>query len=332
MKKSTLFLIILTAIFFTSTLVLIYLNYLKPQSISTPTPSSTPTESISPTPDPTANWKTYENKEYGFSFKYPTNFQPSSQIQIIDNSDQLTVKQYSDNLVRESKNDELCPGCYRVINEEKYSIGVNTALLQEVVSHPIGRTIKFLVSNKNKIIILRGNSIGDSDTPTSDSTKEEFLKILSTFKFTQSSSQKTPAIIPNGWKYDSYFSDSGNQKSFTIAYPSDWFFGIGGPIFFNYDPNNPNIQPVFRSEDVKCDVYDSESSDTPVLTNIIEIAKETNNSYKIIRGNHTIDISGGVATTYQLSAQNKILAYVVCFAFTDSDAKTVDQIVKTIRY
>lgn len=74
MKKSTLFLIILTAIFFTSTLVLIYLNYLKPQSISTPTPSSTPTESISPTPDPTADWKTYENKEYGFSFKYPSNW------------------------------------------------------------------------------------------------------------------------------------------------------------------------------------------------------------------------------------------------------------------
>jgi len=183
MNKSNLILASILAILFTSVLIIFSPNSQKP-SPSSPTPSSISTESISPTPDPTADWKTYENKEYGFSFKYPTNFQPSSQIQIIDNSDQLTVKQYSDNLVRESKNDELCPGCYRVISEEKYSIGVNTALLQEVVSHPIGRTIKFLVSNKNKIIILRGNSIGDSDTPTSDSTKEEFLKILSTFKFT----------------------------------------------------------------------------------------------------------------------------------------------------
>lgn len=80
MKKSTLFLIILTAIFFTSTLVLIYLNYLKPQSISTPTPSSTPTESISPTPDPTADWKTYENNDYGFSIKYPANLTIESTI------------------------------------------------------------------------------------------------------------------------------------------------------------------------------------------------------------------------------------------------------------
>lgn len=38
------------------------------KTISPPEPIATPT------PDPAANWKTYENTEYGFSFKYPENF------------------------------------------------------------------------------------------------------------------------------------------------------------------------------------------------------------------------------------------------------------------
>lgn len=34
----------------------------------------TPTPTSIPTPDETANWKTYTNTKYGFSFKYPMNF------------------------------------------------------------------------------------------------------------------------------------------------------------------------------------------------------------------------------------------------------------------
>jgi len=68
MKKTNLIFLISTAIFFTSTLVLIYLNYLKPQSTtSIPTTRITPTE-IS---DSISDWKTYNSSDFGFSINYP---------------------------------------------------------------------------------------------------------------------------------------------------------------------------------------------------------------------------------------------------------------------
>lgn len=73
MKKSTLFLIILVAVFFTSTLVLLCLNYLKPVSTSTPTTGTIPPTTI--TPDPVVSWETYNSPEFGFSIDYPQNLQ-----------------------------------------------------------------------------------------------------------------------------------------------------------------------------------------------------------------------------------------------------------------
>jgi hypothetical protein len=49
-----------------------------------PTPTSVP-KSPTPTPDPTANWKTYSNKEYGFEIKYPNTW---SQKEFVSNPNQ----------------------------------------------------------------------------------------------------------------------------------------------------------------------------------------------------------------------------------------------------
>ena len=58
-----------TAIFFTSTLVLIYLNFHKPKNtvVQTQAPTLIPTKVV----DPTADWKTYNSVEFGFSINYP---------------------------------------------------------------------------------------------------------------------------------------------------------------------------------------------------------------------------------------------------------------------
>ncbi|MFA6007720.1 MAG: hypothetical protein WC784_03725 [Candidatus Shapirobacteria bacterium] len=85
MKKSTIFLLILLAIFFTSTLYLLYLNFNKP---STPTTGVIPTETIVPTIDPTADWQTYTNTAFGISFKYP-----DSGYSICPESDFLSIFQ-----------------------------------------------------------------------------------------------------------------------------------------------------------------------------------------------------------------------------------------------
>lgn len=65
MKKTTV-IIVLFAVLFTSILLYLYLTFRnQPAIVEKIIP--TPTES----PDPTANWKTYTDNQYGFSFKYP---------------------------------------------------------------------------------------------------------------------------------------------------------------------------------------------------------------------------------------------------------------------
>lgn len=57
------------AIFFTSTLALLYLNFQKPKNtvVQTQAPTLIPTKVV----DPTADWKTYNSVEFGFSINYP---------------------------------------------------------------------------------------------------------------------------------------------------------------------------------------------------------------------------------------------------------------------
>lgn len=73
MNKTNLILASVLAILFTSILI-IFSPTSKKTSPSIPTPSSISTESISPTPDPTADWKTFIDNKWGYSFKYPSNW------------------------------------------------------------------------------------------------------------------------------------------------------------------------------------------------------------------------------------------------------------------
>lgn len=96
MKKSTLFLIVLVAIFFTSTLVLLYLNFNKSRPVITSIPI--PTTSVIPTVivDTTINWKTYGNTKNGFSFKYPNNYDYVINEYLKDGYTQITLAKSTD--------------------------------------------------------------------------------------------------------------------------------------------------------------------------------------------------------------------------------------------
>ena len=134
--------------------------------------------------DPTADWKTYIDKENGFQFNYPLSAS-LPKISIIDNqNNQLTPKMYSISLTEESNSDELCPGCYKIYNEKDYLVDNKIGLLQEITSHPAGRGLKIIIPHNNKLIILR-YGLGDPNIPISSTIQEEFSQILSTFKFTQ---------------------------------------------------------------------------------------------------------------------------------------------------
>jgi len=90
MNKSNLILASVSAIIFTSILIIFSPNSQK-TSLSSTTPSPVSTESISPTPDPTADWKTYENEEYGFSFQYDDTKHLLENISV----DQESISSYS---------------------------------------------------------------------------------------------------------------------------------------------------------------------------------------------------------------------------------------------
>lgn len=78
------------------------------ETTSTPSPTPVSTQAPTSTPDPTANWETYINSEYKFSFKYPTDFSieemsvPTNEYaQVIVNKDEVdefTIKASMDYL------------------------------------------------------------------------------------------------------------------------------------------------------------------------------------------------------------------------------------------
>lgn len=132
-------------------------------------------------------------------------------------------------------------------------------------------------------------------------------------------------ISTTDWVTQRYLLNS--ELSFTISYPPTWFFGEGGPVLTNYsyDDAERTQTDEFLPTDVKCDVVDFRSEEVEI-TNPINISEESHDSYKIIRGN------GDASPIYQIDSNGKKSLHVVCYAFSESDAKIVDQIVKTIRY
>lgn len=284
--------------------------------------------------DPTADWKTYENKEYGFSFKFPQDY-----FKYVN--DQAGKSIYF--APTEGEGAEMgTPMATLGSGDVWFTVDISLAKSGQKSTSKEFRSLDGPqpVSEFQSVIVENGNAIkivlSSFSNDTLNKFESTFNQILSTFKFTDTSSQKTPAVIPKGWKSGYYKSEYGNQQPFTIAYPSNWFFE--GMVFRNFDYNNLNPSSNLRPEYVKCDVYDSSSGSSGLFniedfaTDIIEIARESDNSYKIIRGNEKLDIGESVATTYQLSTNGNILANVTCYAFSISEAKIVDQIVKTIRY
>ncbi|MDP1722208.1 MAG: PsbP-related protein [Candidatus Gottesmanbacteria bacterium] len=157
---------------------------------------------VSPTStiDPTANWKTYTNPNYPFSFKYPSNYtveENSGYISILSPLLPVTDKGY------ELKNGELKIEIYiqsspvndslkkyvlekktqtkenlpesKIINETEVTIdGIKTILLKwEAVG-----------TGETRYVIKNGYRIGITKYPLETSRQSEFDQILSTFTFT----------------------------------------------------------------------------------------------------------------------------------------------------
>lgn len=366
MKKSALFLIVLTSIFFTSTIYLLFLNFHKPTLVDIS--HSVPTSNIFPTQNeaPKSTTLAYSNTKFGFSFEYdasehfldkitndyqysnlkvqpetfilwkglkPVDLPEESKTMHFNPAIMFSIKVFSDSISPEEFAKRLCgseygPDYLKLSGFKKnYTKG---QVFYSFNSGGIGNgTYHHVFFNHDTIV-----SFNTAEPSITYETNPEFAQILSSFKFISSISQKEPAVIPTGWKSGRYESESVYQNSFAISYPSDWYFGKVGPIFSAYDPTDPNIKnPGLPPTETKCDVVSALStSDFSDLTNILDIANETDKSYKIIRGESVDILWGQPIITYILSSGDTNIGGVYCYAFSDSNAKTVDEIVKTIRF
>lgn len=175
-----------------------YLGTLKPNKVaesSTPTPVT----SVEPTADPTANWKTYTNKEHGVSFKYPLDWKltETSPGEVHDG------QTYNIWLKLNKKNSTIGIGLningigggprnvpYDAINlwgktyyKQYGNIDFSNNTKRIDISENATGLGAFIMNSKTYMISLTYPAITEGEKPNIDLSKE-FDQILSTFKFT----------------------------------------------------------------------------------------------------------------------------------------------------
>ena len=248
MKKSTLALVILLAIFFTSTLVLLYLNFIKPPTAATQITNTVPT--IEPTAVPiiasTADWKTFNNNL--FEFKYPNDWSisPSTERYISLNSpktkkDQANPQSEIPDDIFIGKNNEI---------EKKYSSLEDFINDQDNFTHP--NTINKItidnqtayqyeqggMNNANIIVFKLGESYYQiisnvyypSDNIDKKAIQSTINQILSTFSFNYTGD--LPSELVNLVK--STASSESTKESDGVIIGQSKIVGNFASVAFNY--------------------------------------------------------------------------------------------------
>lgn len=185
-------------------------------------PSPTPTTvvampTVTPTVNPTVNWKTYNNKTFNYSFRYPSDWK----ITTMNNENSETASTLAINNICDYNKGEICSNIDILsIPAEDYVVSSNLAdyfnknikqindkknLQYEVlngiqtfrISTPVLTQIGFIV-NKTAFWITYSEQ---SKTPISElKYKNIFSQILSTFKFVEKSNiSVTPIATQSGF-------------------------------------------------------------------------------------------------------------------------------------
>jgi hypothetical protein len=221
MKKTTIVIIVLLALLFTSILLFLYLK-----------PQKTPSLQNS---DPTADWATYESKTYSISFKYPTSKDGYFTCLGYTNDDFFFIsnKEIDCTLMEQTVDDVISfrmhyEGWYstKPLFEKETTIGGIQSVIRRYKFnwHP-ERNIMDVVDIA--IIYLDKGPIEISvhgDENSIESRQTLFNQVLSTFKVTESNNETTSFSIMDtnqGW----YWGSENQKKTNT---PEDWIYEKAG--------------------------------------------------------------------------------------------------------
>lgn len=256
---------------------------LQNNSTKTLPPSPTPTKTV----DETANWKTFASQKYNFSFKYPlslTSTETISPFYFVDlkmNNAQAGEKALYTIQATKDTFTAKDPASYNFLSADvfnalslltsgqtkQYATVVftkqqdTTIAGQKAISVNVKSTADMVTNQKRLFVKYSGNIymiIYDLST-----NQTELDQILSTFKFTDSTSQK-PTDETANWK-------TYNGKGFTFKYPNEWIEN-GAKINLPPDPSCPQCAPGPGNIYIK--IYDNPNS-----LSLSEYLKTNSNSF-----------------------------------------------------
>jgi hypothetical protein len=167
-----------------------------------------PTSTVTVTPDPTADWQTYTNNKFGFSFKYPDNWSLPVEEVIATNS--MPVAQqitFGDLLIIEAK-DEKYGSPYTLedlpLEPQTTPINIGTDNFKALKTTDVsGNIVVYLSQSLTSTKVLSFNYHQEL-TDIVD-------QILSTFRFIDSSNS------PDSLEWKTF-----THPQFTFKYPGDW--------------------------------------------------------------------------------------------------------------
>ncbi len=158
------------------------------------------------TPNPTANWKTYNSQAYGFSFKYPSDWEPTEYKNPSSSSNPIfqvsfptwlvSVEIYHSNLSLERYISSQClPSGQCLSSKNATDITVDSINAKEYSSFPEGVPNEVVAIKKDNYIYQINHATTDtSNHYTDEQLKTLFDKILSTFQFTKPPSASPPVF------------------------------------------------------------------------------------------------------------------------------------------
>lgn len=239
----------LILILLASTGFLTFQNYQLRKEISQLESSPSPT----PTPDPTANWKTYSNEAYKYSFKYPplwkinTTSPQTTYLEIGSVNQSQTFARISISGTGENdKSIEELARAWRSGPIEKIQIGGQEAV--KVLQNPNQEgeplvkgaySISIFVKNRSNINILI-----QLETANLNTYQIIFDQILSTFKFLEEKETAIPTP-PAGW-----IPHESDEVGVTLYTPDDWgsdlkyYPSTNSNLIRFWKKLSPNIVPI----------------------------------------------------------------------------------------